>query len=164
VLLDIKWTLNPSKFTSTRTIFTMTCGGVDLTATFLTPIEVRTPSITDLQPGCDLTKAQPTDLVNQSIPFSYLSVEVVSNDGKPHKVQLYTDISGEWLAQSDQAFAWETVTGSTVNHRFWLQNQTQATEVNGRLRDGYVMYSTKQVTHFRQILSGSFSKHSRSAG
>ena len=142
----------------------MTSGGVDLTATFLSPIEVRTPPTTDVQPGCDLTKAQPTDLVNQSIPFSYLSVEVVSNDGKPHKVQLYTDISGEWLAQSDQAFTWETVAGSTVNHRFWLQNQTQATEVNGRLRDGYVMYSTKQVTHFRQILSGSFSKHSRSAG
>ena len=30
-----------SKFTSTKTIITMVCGGVDLTATFLSPIEVR---------------------------------------------------------------------------------------------------------------------------
>jgi hypothetical protein len=49
-------------------------------------------------------KTQPTDLVNQSIPFSYLSVEVVANDGKPHQVQLYNDVSGEWLAQNDQLF------------------------------------------------------------
>lgn len=32
---------NSLKFTATRTIFTMTCGSVDLIATFLTPIEVR---------------------------------------------------------------------------------------------------------------------------
>jgi len=142
----------------------MTCGRVDLTATFLSPIEVCTPSITNPKPGCDLTKAQPTDLVNQSIPFSYLSVEVVSNDGRPHEVQLYTDISGQWLTQSNQAFAWETIAGNTVNHRFWLQNQTQLTEVNGRPGDGFVVYSTKQVAHLREILSVSFSKHFRSAG
>ena len=32
---------NYLKFTATRTIITMTCGTVDLIATFLTPIEVR---------------------------------------------------------------------------------------------------------------------------
>lgn len=95
--------------------------------------------------------------MNQSIPFSYLSVEVVANDGKSHHVQLYTDISGEWLAQSDQNFQWETTAGSTVNHQFQLQNQTQLTEVNGRLRDGYVMYSTKQVAVLHEILSEHFS-------
>ena len=104
-------------------------------------------------------ETQPTDLVNQSIPFSYLSVEVAANDGVPHQVQLYTDISREWLAQSDQLFQWATTTGNTVTHRFWLQNQTQLTEVGGRPRDGYVMYSTKQV-----VLSESFSAHFRSTG
>ncbi|KAF9653386.1 DUF1793-domain-containing protein [Thelephora ganbajun] len=113
-------------FTATRTIITMACGGVDLVATFLSPVE-------------------PTDLVNQSIPFSYLAVEVSSNDAKPHQVQLYTDISGEWLAQSDQILTWETIAGDTVNHRFSLQNETRFNETGGRLRDGGVMYSTKQV-------------------
>jgi len=101
--------------------------------------------------------------VNQSIPFSYLSVEVVSNDGRPHEVQLYTGVTGKWLTQSNQASAWETVTGKTVNHRFWLQNQTQLIDVDSRLRDGFAMYSTKRVAHFREILSGSFSQHFRSA-
>jgi hypothetical protein len=48
VLLDAKCALNPSKFTSTKTIITMTCGGVDVTATFLSPIEVRTQSVTQI--------------------------------------------------------------------------------------------------------------------
>jgi hypothetical protein len=83
--------------------------------------------------------------VNQSIPFSFLSVEVSANDGRPHQVQLYTDISGEWLAQSDQDFVWETTTNGTLNHMLSLKNQTQFTEVGGRIRDGAVIYSTKQV-------------------
>ena len=89
--------------------------------------------------------------MNQSIPFSYLTIQVSVNDGNPHKVELYTDVTGEWLIsgsaqpQSDQLFQWETIAGDAVNHRFWLQNQTQFLEVNGRARYGNVMYSTKQV-------------------
>ena len=138
----------------------MTCGDVDLTATFLSPIEVRIPNP---QGGCDLTRTQPTDLVNQSIPFSYLSVEVASNDGRPHQVQLYTDISGGWVGQSDQLIQWETIVGNTVNHRVFPQNGTQFTEVNGRLLGGYVFYSTKQVALLHEVLSESFSEHFRSA-
>ena len=33
-----------SKFTSTKTITTVTCGSVDVTATFLSPVEVCTPT------------------------------------------------------------------------------------------------------------------------
>ena len=36
------------KFTPTQTKFTMTCGAVDLTATFLSPIEVRILSVTGI--------------------------------------------------------------------------------------------------------------------
>ncbi|KAF9791272.1 hypothetical protein BJ322DRAFT_439174 [Thelephora terrestris] len=113
-------------FTSTKTVITMTCGSVDLTATFLSPIE-------------------PTDLVNQSIPLSYLGVEVASNDGNPHQVELFTDIDGEWLAQPDQFVQWNTTVGDVVTHQFSLQNQTQFGEVNGRLRYGSIVYSTEQV-------------------
>jgi hypothetical protein len=38
--------------------------------------------------------------VKQSIPFSYLSISAQSTDGNAHDVQLYTDISGEWLSGS----------------------------------------------------------------
>jgi hypothetical protein len=83
--------------------------------------------------------------VNQSIPFSYLGVEVVANDGNPHQVQLYTDIDGEWLAQSDQLFEWNVTPGDTFTYQLSLQNQTQFGGVTGRLRYGSVIYSTKQV-------------------
>ena len=83
--------------------------------------------------------------MNQSIPLSYLGVEVVSNDGNPHQVQLYTDLDGEWLAQGDQVVEWEIAVGDTVTQQFSLQNQTQFGAVGGRLRYGNFIYSTKQV-------------------
>ena len=92
----------------------------------------------------------------QSIPFSFLSVEVSANDDQPHRVRIYTDISGEWLAQRNQEFVWETTTGGTINHRFWLKNQAQLTETNGRIRDGAVIYSTKQVILSQETQPGPF--------
>lgn len=83
--------------------------------------------------------------MNQSIPLSYLSVQVISNDGSPHQVQLYTDIDGEWLAQGDQLVEWDVAVGDTITQRFLLQNQTQFGAVGGRLRYGNFIYSTKQV-------------------
>lgn len=37
--------------------------------------------------------AQPSDLVQQSLPFSYMALEFSSLDGQPHEVELYSDIS-----------------------------------------------------------------------
>ena len=122
-----------------------------MTATFLSQIEV---SASSLRAGYNLTLIQPTDLVNQSIPFSFLSMEVSSNDGQPHRVQLYTEVNGQWLGKYSEPMVWETTTGRTVNHRFWLKNQTRLTEVNGMIGDGSITYSTKQVTHFREIGRG----------
>lgn len=63
------------EYTSTRSIFTMTVGGmVSMNITFLSPVT-------------------PNDLKRQSLPFSYLDVEVASMDGAEHNVQVYADIS-----------------------------------------------------------------------
>jgi Domain of unknown function (DUF5127)/Domain of unknown function (DUF4965)/Domain of unknown function (DUF1793)/Domain of unknown function (DUF4964) len=64
--------------TPTRSIFTLTGGGITLTVTFLSPVE-------------------PGDLRRQSMPLSYVSVVAASNDGKAHQVSVYLDISGEWM-------------------------------------------------------------------
>lgn len=93
------------------------------------------------------------DLVNQSIPFSYLAVEVASNDGEPHHVQLYTDIDGEWLAQSNQLIRWNATTGDIVTYQYQLQNQIEFGEDGGRLRYGSVIYSTKQVSKYLAHIS-----------
>jgi hypothetical protein len=49
-------------------------GRLDMTITFLSPVN-------------------PDDLKRQSLTFSYMQVSVVSLDGRPHDVQLYSDIS-----------------------------------------------------------------------
>ena len=125
-------------------------------------------SIHHQDPHHDLTQTQPTDLVNQSIPFSYLAVEVVANDGNSHQAQLYTDVTGGWLVpgntqpQSDQLIKWETVTGDAVSHQVSLQSQTQLLEIGGRVRYGTPVYSTKQVCGFLcESLSESSQKYFR---
>lgn len=57
----------------------MQAGGVQLDVVFLTPIE-------------------PHDLKIMSIPASYISLKAKSLDGKSHQVQVYIDITSEWIA------------------------------------------------------------------
>ncbi len=63
------------EYTSTRSTFVMDVAGVvEMNITFLSPIT-------------------PTDLMRQSLVFSYVDVSVTSTDGAAHDVQLYTDLT-----------------------------------------------------------------------
>lgn len=63
------------EYTSTKSTFVMDVAGVvEMTITFLSPLT-------------------PTDLMRQSLVFSYVDVSVTSTDGAAHDVQLYTDIT-----------------------------------------------------------------------
>ncbi|PCH41119.1 DUF1793-domain-containing protein [Wolfiporia cocos MD-104 SS10] len=110
--------------TSTQSTFSMTAGPVDLTVQFLSPIE-------------------PGDLVNLSLPFSYVALTAVPNDGKSHSVQLYTDISGEWLSADDSmTINWTTTTtGNVITHISQLENQTLFGDINNRMQQGASYYS-----------------------
>ncbi|MGW4517439.1 glutaminase domain-containing protein [Streptomyces sp. NPDC004393] len=82
--------------TATRSQYVFAGGGVELTLTFLSPVE-------------------PGDLRRQSMPLSYLTAEVRSTDGSTHEVGLYFDISGEWAhGNSATRIRWsqEQVSGS----------------------------------------------------
>ncbi|EGO02196.1 hypothetical protein SERLA73DRAFT_104578 [Serpula lacrymans var. lacrymans S7.3] len=111
--------------TSTQSTFVMTAGPIDLTANFFSPVE-------------------PTDLVKQSTPFSYLTLSAVSNDGNSHTVSVYTDISAEWVASDDTLTVnWtSTTTGNVLTHQVQLENQQLYTEVSDRIQQGSVYYST----------------------
>jgi hypothetical protein len=61
-------------YTSTRSTFIMQAGGVEMNITFLSPVT-------------------PDDFKRQSLPFSYVNVDIFSVDGNSHDVQLYADIS-----------------------------------------------------------------------
>lgn len=63
------------EYTSTRSTFVMDVAGlVEMNITFLSPVT-------------------PTDLMRQSLTFSYVDVSVTSTDGAAHDVQLYTDVT-----------------------------------------------------------------------
>ncbi|KAJ3759151.1 hypothetical protein EV360DRAFT_82372 [Lentinula raphanica] len=119
-----------AKFTSTRSIFVLSAGPVDLTVTFLSPIE-------------------PDHLVKQSLPFSYLSVSAASNDNSAHDVSIYTDITGEWLSTDHTAsINWTTTAADEViTHQSQLQHQTVYTEDESRILQGSVYYSTRHVSY-----------------
>jgi hypothetical protein len=114
------------EYTSTKSIFTFDIDGIELVATFMSPIT-------------------PKDLKLQSLVFSYLNVEVRSTDGREHQVELYSDISAgkgpllesfallieaEWAAgQRDTEMRWNS--GSLNNvayHAIWKHEQLEFSE------------------------------------
>ncbi|KAF8914019.1 DUF1793-domain-containing protein [Gymnopilus junonius] len=113
-----------STFTSTQSIFVLSAGPVDVTVTFLSPVE-------------------PTDFVKQSIPFAYMAVSAVSNDGASHSVQIYSDISAEWVSGDNSLTAdWNTtVSSDVITHQIQLQNQVPFTEINDHTQYGSAFYS-----------------------
>ncbi|KAI0677168.1 DUF1793-domain-containing protein [Trametes maxima] len=119
-----KATQKSLQFTSTQSIFVLTAGPIDLTVTFLSPVE-------------------PADLVNQSLPLSYYTVSAASNDGKSHNVQLYTDISAEWVTGDNSLTAnWTTTTGDVLTHQVQLASQTEFGEVGDHIQQGSAYHST----------------------
>ncbi|KAI0736382.1 hypothetical protein C8Q72DRAFT_909206 [Fomitopsis betulina] len=117
-------TQKSAEFTSTQSIFVLTAGGIDLTVTFLSPVE-------------------PSDLLNQSIPFSYLAVSAASNDGDSHAVSIYSDISAEWVSGDDSLTVdWSTTTGDLVFHKVQLEQQAVFTEISDHIQQGSAYYGT----------------------
>ncbi|CAL1698759.1 unnamed protein product [Somion occarium] len=115
------------QITSTQSTFTLTAGSVDLTVNFLSPVE-------------------PDNLVNHSFPFSYLAVTATSNDGQSHSVQVYTDISAEWVTGNvSQIVSWSTSAGDMITHQAQLVDQTPFVEVGDRIQYGSVYYATSNT-------------------
>ncbi|KAE8150486.1 hypothetical protein BDV25DRAFT_110928 [Aspergillus avenaceus] len=96
------------EYTSTHSIFRMRVGSmVEMNVTFLSPVT-------------------PHDLRRQSLVFSYLDVEVASLDGRPHNVQLYADITAEWVSGDRNAIAqWDygVTKGDVAYHKIYRQTQ-----------------------------------------
>ncbi len=66
------------QLTATRSIYRLSGGGVTLTVTFFSPVDLD-------------------DLQRQSVPLSYVTVQAESSDGQAHAVDVHLDVSGEWV-------------------------------------------------------------------
>jgi hypothetical protein len=95
----------------------------------------------------------PKDERRESLPVSYLSVNVASADGQDHQVSLYTDVSAEWASgDRNQVAQWERGdaqgqssfgTGSVKYHKFWRQNQQEFSEDSDQAAWGSWYYATE---------------------
>ncbi|KAF9476478.1 DUF1793-domain-containing protein [Pholiota conissans] len=112
------------QFSSTQSIFVLSAGPVDITITFLSPVE-------------------PTDLVKQSIPFSYMAVSASSMDGASHSVQVYSDISAEWVSgDTSLPVDWSTSSNNVITHQVQLARQIPFSELSDRAQYGAAFFST----------------------
>ncbi|TFK75792.1 DUF1793-domain-containing protein [Pluteus cervinus] len=111
------------EYTATRSIFVLSAGAVDVTVTFLSPVE-------------------PANLLVQSIPFAYMTVSVASTDGRSHDVSIYSDISAEWVSGDDNlAVTWGTYQLNQIVHEIQLNAQQPFTEVNDHIQHGSAYYA-----------------------
>ncbi|KAI0335017.1 DUF1793-domain-containing protein [Cubamyces sp. BRFM 1775] len=110
--------------TPTRSIFVMQAGPMNVTVTFLSPIE-------------------PSNWVLQSLPFSYVSVEASALDGGPHEVQVYSDIGTDWVSgDRGSPVQWsQHSTSESIYHEIDLQSPQQDVEINHQAQDGIAYYA-----------------------
>lgn len=60
-----------------------------------------------------------------------MAVSAVSTNGAAHSVQVYSDISAEWVSGNNALLAkWSTTTGTILTHEVQLQSPAVFTEVN----------------------------------
>ncbi|KAJ7911892.1 hypothetical protein B0H13DRAFT_1614136 [Mycena leptocephala] len=109
-----------TQVTPTRTIFTVKAGPMELNVTFLSPVE-------------------PSNWVRQSFPFSYVYIDGKATDGQPHSIQLYSDISAEWVSNSlETGIRWNT--SQTAHTMYHQVNSTAPTSVFNDVAEDSVAY------------------------
>ncbi|KAG8767092.1 hypothetical protein FRC15_005929, partial [Serendipita sp. 397] len=99
-----------------------------------------------------INSIEPSDFTRLSLPFIYVSVTATSNDGARHSVQIYSDLSGEWLsADSGKPMTWSTTkSNSLILHTFSLAAQTQFQATDNRVEYGlgyHAMIPSDGVTY-----------------
>ncbi|EPS95242.1 hypothetical protein FOMPIDRAFT_1054402 [Fomitopsis schrenkii] len=119
-----------TELTITRTIQVIQAGlEMNVTVTFLSPID-------------------PSDLLRQSLPFSYIAVEFESTDGRSHDIQLYADISGEWASGNRSLeMEWSTPTqiDGILYHQLQVTQSVPFEEYRQQATDGSAYHAMALV-------------------
>ncbi|KZV70716.1 hypothetical protein PENSPDRAFT_607027 [Peniophora sp. CONT] len=135
--------------TPTRSMFVFQAGVMSLTVTFLSPIEASTSHFGIALPILT-NRTQLGNLTKQSIPASYLALDVSATDGRSHSVQVYTDITAEWVAgDRSQDVTWFTNTSNPaiIYHSVSAVNQVPYHETNAQADWGNVYYAALNTSN-----------------
>jgi hypothetical protein len=87
-----------------------------------------------------------------------MTVDVKSNDGNAHSVQVYSDISAEWISGDNSLIAtWstDTSTNGLITHQVQLQNQQTYTERNDHIQRELLLIFVVHFTRLRFYAEGS---------
>ncbi|KAJ3567658.1 hypothetical protein NP233_g6220 [Leucocoprinus birnbaumii] len=120
-----------TSITPTKTIYRIEAGPVQFNVSFFSPIE-------------------PQDYLRQSIPFSYFYIDGFSvNDSLLHTVQVYSDISGEWVSRSNSAVVeWDTVENDAfVYHHATRRDRSSLVDNNNFADDSTVYFAALKGTN-----------------
>ena len=112
-------------YTSSHTYFRLLAGAAEITLDFFSPV---------------LPKAE--DYVRQSLPYSYLTVSVVSTNGKTLSVQVLSGIDQTWTAQGGASQLNFTSSGSAEYFQFHNRSEIKFTEANDMATYGTVVFAT----------------------
>ncbi|KLO07712.1 DUF1793-domain-containing protein [Schizopora paradoxa] len=114
--------------TPTSTTIQGQAGPVAVTLTFLSPIT-------------------PSDLTRQSLPYSYLDINVAPTDNSPHSVIIFSDFDLEWITGSDSLFG--TGSGGVQPEFIFLKASTKTpqpfVEINDHAQDSTIIYAAKNA-------------------
>jgi len=152
----------------TQTRFSIAAGPVLVNLTYLTPIEVRENEF--VCHGFPLKFFKLQDWTLHSLPFAYAAVDIISSDGSPHAIQLYTDATGRkcslvrtyvyvlWiyhfrlgLVSSDDTsmITWNTsLTAKSIYHVLQQRTLQTLTEHDDMSEDGSLIWAYMAVIHF----------------
>lgn len=78
----------------------------------------------------------------------YLSIEATILDGKSHSIQLYSDITGQWISSDkNKVVVWHTnlTTEDVRYHYASLQSPEFMKEVNNIAEDSTIYYAMQTV-------------------
>ncbi|EJD03589.1 DUF1793-domain-containing protein [Fomitiporia mediterranea MF3/22] len=121
-------TQTSTEFTATRTSFLFMAGPMRINASFISPIE-------------------PTDLVRQSLPYSYFTMSASSTDGKSHSVRMYSDIAGQFIGPSNQLAQWNAnATGDYIILSMQLVTPQRYSESSDIAMDSTAYYGFKAIS------------------
>ncbi|MEY9964969.1 hypothetical protein ABIA33_003011 [Streptacidiphilus sp. MAP12-16] len=116
--------------TATRSIYTLSGGGVTLTVTFFSPVDLG-------------------NLQRQCLPFSYVTMQAASADGGSHTVDLHLDISAEWAHGDDsQLVTWSKTTtpAGSLALSFTPNSPTVLSEYGDQASWGTVVFATPSAS------------------
>lgn len=123
---------------ATQTIYTFTCGKVNLNLTFTSPLLIN-------------------DLTTLARPISYISAKVVSNDGLPHQVKLFvgasTDIATNNATQEVAAKKYKSGNLTILKAGTTQQPVLQKRGDDLRIDWGYMYVAAKAGANVQQFIS-----------